>query len=59
MPGNEELLTAKELAIRLKKSRTYVYAMKARGFRMPGGVSTIGAALVWLTRHPKPRKSVP
>jgi hypothetical protein len=49
------LLTPKELANALRKNRTYVYAMKARGFLMPGGVATLEAARSWLVRNPCPR----
>jgi hypothetical protein len=52
---DEQLLTAKELAARLRKHVSYVYAMRREGFRMPGRVATIRAALVWLARHSGPR----
>jgi hypothetical protein len=50
-----ELLTAKELGEALKKNARYVYAMKACGFQMPGGVATIAEARAWLIRNPSPR----
>lgn len=50
-----ELLSIKELARELGRERTYVWAMKCRGFRMPGGRSTVAAAIAWLENHPKPR----
>lgn len=51
-----ELLTCKELAGKLKRSTRYVYAMRAQGFRMIAGRTTLQAALVWLSRNPQPRK---
>lgn len=39
----------------LKRAPSYVYAMKARGFPMPGGRARLTEALAWLTRHPQPR----
>lgn len=50
-----ELLTTKELAAYLKRAPSYVYAMKARGFPMPGNRATLTDALRWLARHPQPR----
>jgi hypothetical protein len=50
-----DLLTTKELAAMLKRAPSYVYAMKARGFPMPGGRGRLTEALAWLTRHPQPR----
>ena len=49
-----DLLTIKELAAALKRSRFYVHAMKRRGFQMPGGVATVAEARfsVRLTRAP-------
>ena len=41
-----DLLTIKELAAALKRSRFYVHAMKRRGFQMPGGVATVAEAEV-------------
>ena len=52
--GNE-LLTPKELAVKLRRHVNYVYAMRKAGFIMPGGLTTFGAALAWLVRHPNPR----
>lgn len=51
-----ELLTIKELAAALKKSRSYIQAMKRRGFQMPGGVATIDEARAWLRSHPEPTR---
>ena len=50
-----ELLSIKELACELKRGRTYVWAMKCRGFKMPGGRATLTAALIWLESNPEPR----
>jgi len=49
-----DLLTIKELAAALKRSRFYVLAMKRRGFQMPGGVATVAEARRWLAQNPKP-----
>lgn len=51
-----ELLTTKELAAALKKSRSYIQAMKRRGFVMPGGTATVEEARKWLRRHPEPSR---
>jgi hypothetical protein len=51
----EPLFTAKELAALLKRSRTYVFAMKRRGFVMVGGRATLTEARSWLKIHPLPR----
>jgi hypothetical protein len=51
-----ELFTCKELAGELKRHVSYVYAMKARGFKMRGDRATLEEALVWLDRHPKPKR---
>jgi hypothetical protein len=53
MPG--DLLSVKELAAALKKHPSYVYSMKAHGFRMVSRLTTLNAALRWLARHPNPR----
>ena len=50
-----DLLTTKELAAALGKSRTYVCAMKRCGFIMPGGTATVAEARAWLVRNPCPR----
>ena len=50
-----ELLLTKELALRLGRSRSYVQAMKARGFPMPGGTATLDEAKAWLAANPQPR----
>jgi hypothetical protein len=54
----ERLLTPKELAYALRKARSYVYAMKRRGFPMPGGTARLSEARAWLVRNPKPRGRV-
>jgi predicted sugar kinase len=51
----EQLLTIKELAATLGRSRTYVAAMKRAGFMMPGGQATLSEARAWLARNPPPR----
>ena len=55
MTHTKDLMTTKELAQALKKSRSYVQAMKRRGFQMPGGVATVDEAREWLRSHPEPR----
>jgi len=52
----EELITCKELASLLKRSPSYVYAMRRRGFRMIAYRTTLGAALQWLAANSQPRK---
>jgi len=47
-------LTVKELAVGLRRSEKYVYAMRSLGFQMVGGMATLAEALAWLERHPKP-----
>ena len=53
-----KLLSIKELSAELGRDRSYVTAMKSRGFRMPGGRSTLASALDWLNRNPKPRAKI-
>lgn len=50
----EDLLSCKDLAQQLRRSTRYVYFMKARGFRMIAGRTTLKAALVWLSVNPQP-----
>lgn len=52
----EELFSPKELAARLKRPVSYVYAMKKRGFDLPGGRATLRSAIDWLRINPNPRK---
>lgn len=47
-----DLLYIKELAAALRKSRTYVHAMKKAGFSMPGGTATLEEARAWLRANP-------
>lgn len=54
MRNDNELLTACELAGRLRRSVKYVYAMKRNGFIMPGGLATVDQALAFLARNPAP-----
>ncbi len=51
-----ELLTVKEIASALKRAPGYVYAMRARGFVMPGNRARIEDALAWLLANPHPRR---
>ena len=52
----DRLLYPKELAEALRRSESYVYAMRARGFQMPGGTATLAEAKAWLTANPQPRR---
>lgn len=47
-------LFTKELAAALRRSRSYVQCMKARGFKMPGGKATLAEADSWIARNPPP-----
>jgi len=51
----DPLLTLKELALSLRRSRGYISAMKSRGFIMPGGTATLAEARSWLARNPPPK----
>lgn len=55
LPPPDPLFTPKELAALLKRDRTYIFAMKRRGFPMPGNRATLGEARKWLAKHPPPR----
>jgi hypothetical protein len=50
----EPRLTVKELADGLRRSIRYVFYMKARGFRMVGGMATLSEALAWIAKNPRP-----
>lgn len=52
---DEELLTPKELAAKLKRARSYVTAMQRGGFRFVAGRTTLAIALEWLVENPYPR----
>jgi hypothetical protein len=53
--GDEpELLTAKELAWKLKRNVSYVRRMTSCGFKMVAGRTTLEAAMVWLSEHGRP-----
>jgi len=56
IPGGDRLMCAKELAAELGHHVNFIYSMKADGFPMPGGSSTINLALTWLDRNPHPRR---
>ena len=51
---HDELLSSKELASKLKRSERYVKMMRARGFRMIAGRTTLATALRWLVTCPHP-----
>lgn len=57
--GVDKMLSTIELAHILGRSERYVYAMKERGFEMPGRRSTIQAAIIWLRKNPFFEKMVP
>jgi hypothetical protein len=50
----DELLSIKELALALKRSESYIFAMQRRGFKMVAGRTTMKAALLFLSRVPRP-----
>lgn len=50
------LLPPKELAFELRRHVNYVYAMRADGFKMPGGMATLEEARAWLDLHPHPKR---
>jgi hypothetical protein len=54
MTQSDKLLTIKELASELGRSRRYVTHMRRRGFLMPGGKATVAEARSWLVRNPPP-----
>lgn len=56
-PQPEPLFTPKELAVLLKRARSYVFAMKRRGFRMVNNRATLTEARAWLAANPLPRAS--
>jgi hypothetical protein len=58
MTTREPLLSGKELAAALGRDRTYISAMKKRGFEMPGGRATLREARSFLARNPRPRSRV-
>jgi len=49
---DKDLLYPEELADALRRSRTFVFAMKRCGFGMPGGTATLEEARAWLRNHP-------
>lgn len=55
VPIEQRQCSAKELASMMGRHITYVYAMKARGFLMPGGRASLSEARGWLVRNPAPR----
>lgn len=55
MNDHHQLLTMKELGAALRRPRSYIQAMKSRGFKMPGGQATLNEARAWLARNPPPR----
>lgn len=52
----ERLLSFKELAAALNRSREYVRQMRRAGFPCPGKRATLESALRWLEQHPDPCK---
>ena len=51
---SERLLSVKELADALGRSVRYVFYMKAKGFEMPGGRTTLSEALRFLEKNDHP-----
>lgn len=58
MNPQEKLLSIKELAAELGRSRKYIWAMTKRGFIMPGRRATVSHALAWLARNPPPFEGI-
>ena len=50
----DTLLSVKELAAALGRSRSYIFEMKRCGFIMPGNRATIHQAMSFLSRNPAP-----
>jgi predicted DNA-binding transcriptional regulator AlpA len=57
---DEELLSVKQVAAKLGRPDSYVYAMIRRGFRMVAGRTTMTAVLRWLAipKNEKPRSRI-
>ena len=51
---DEELLSSKELASKLGRNVSYIWAMRRCGFRMLAGRTTLSLALEWLSDNPRP-----
>jgi hypothetical protein len=51
----EKLLSVCEIADALGRSESYVWAMRRRGFVMPGGRATLVEARAFLIEVPHPR----
>ncbi len=51
LPEGDRLQVAQELADSLFVHVNFIYAMKQKGFPMPGGLSTPKAALAWLEKN--------
>lgn len=51
----DKLLSVCELAAALGRSESYVWAMRRKGFNMPGGKATVNEARAFLQRCPHPR----
>lgn len=51
---SDDLLSVKELASAIGRNRTYVFAMKRKGFSMPGNRASIRQAISFLVRNPAP-----
>lgn len=52
--GEYELLSAKELAGKLKRHVSYVRQMTRTGFKMVAGRTTLEAAMIWLAENGRP-----
>jgi hypothetical protein len=51
---DEELLSMKQLAAKMRRSYSYVKAMRRNGFRVIAGRTTLTAAFAWLAKNPPP-----
>ena len=52
--SGDALLSIKELADALGRSRSYIFEMKRCGFIMPGNRATLHQAMSFLARNPNP-----
>ncbi len=59
IPGGDDLLDRKGLAVALLRGVKYVNAMVRDGFPMPGSRATLNQALTWLVLTPTFRQNRP
>ena len=56
MTDPNELLSTKQIAAELNRNPSFVYRMRARGFRMIGDRGTLRSALEWIKLNGSPWK---